>query len=219
MLADTKGAEKAPTRRQRLSSSERRDAIIRSAVQLFAKFGFRGTTTRELASAVGVSEPVLYQHFATKKDLYTAIVDEMVASISKRSKESLDALPPETPERQYLEVLAGIIMSWHEEFQEYSRLLMYSALEGHEFAELWHDRATAEFAEKVEGYFQQCMDRGTLRQEDPHLSVKAFICMVAHYGLMKELYGCPGSKHHFQPREKVIPFFVDVFLNGLATKA
>ncbi|MFM9597624.1 TetR/AcrR family transcriptional regulator, partial [Streptomyces scabiei] len=60
----------------RLSRAERRAAIIEAAIELFSEKGFRGTTTRELAQAVGVSEPVLYQHFATKKELYIAILSE-----------------------------------------------------------------------------------------------------------------------------------------------
>ena len=60
----------------RLSSQARRAAILDAAVRLFSEKGFRGVTTRELAAAVGVSEPVLYQHFETKRDLYHAIIEE-----------------------------------------------------------------------------------------------------------------------------------------------
>ena len=59
----------------RLSSQQRRSAILGTAIRLFAERGFRGVTTRELAAAVGVSEPVLYQHFPSKKELYSAIIE------------------------------------------------------------------------------------------------------------------------------------------------
>ena len=58
-----------------MTATERRAAIIQAAMKLFSERGFRGTTTREIASAVGVSEPVLYQHFPSKGDLYTAIIE------------------------------------------------------------------------------------------------------------------------------------------------
>src|SRR3954452_24427234 len=60
----------------RMKSEQRRAAIVHSAIHLFAEKGFRGTTTRELAAAVGVTEPVLYEHFRTKSDLYSAIIGE-----------------------------------------------------------------------------------------------------------------------------------------------
>ncbi len=59
----------------RMKSEERRAAIVRSAIHLFAEKGFRGTTTRELAAAAGITEPVLYQHFRAKSDLYSAIIE------------------------------------------------------------------------------------------------------------------------------------------------
>jgi AcrR family transcriptional regulator len=58
-----------------MTSEERRAAILAAAVRLFAERGFRGTTTRALARAVGVSEPVLYEHFKSKHELYKAIVE------------------------------------------------------------------------------------------------------------------------------------------------
>ena len=47
----------------RLDSDERRKAIVAAAVPLFARKGFAGTTTRELAEAAGISEALLFRHF------------------------------------------------------------------------------------------------------------------------------------------------------------
>src|SRR3954453_21480393 len=71
--------EKAATK-PRLTSEERRASIVQAAIRLFAEKGFRGTTTRELAAAVGVSEPILYEHFRTKRDLYAAIIETAARS-------------------------------------------------------------------------------------------------------------------------------------------
>lgn len=57
----------------RLSSAERRQMIILKAGTLFAEKGIHGVTTKEIAKACEVSEPVLYQHFATKEDLYNEL--------------------------------------------------------------------------------------------------------------------------------------------------
>lgn len=58
----------------RLDSDERRKAIVRAAVPLFARKGFAGTTTRELAEAAGISEALLFRHFPTKQLLYREIL-------------------------------------------------------------------------------------------------------------------------------------------------
>ena len=59
----------------RMTGEERRAAILEAAMRLFSERGFRGTTTRALAKAVGVTEPVLYGHFKSKRDLYAAIIE------------------------------------------------------------------------------------------------------------------------------------------------
>src|SRR3974390_3382104 len=58
----------------RLDSDERRKTIIAAAVPLFARKGFAGTTTKELAEAAGISEALLFRHFPSKKHLYGEIL-------------------------------------------------------------------------------------------------------------------------------------------------
>ncbi len=57
----------------RLDGEERRKAIVAAAVPLFARRGFAGTTTKEIAEAAGVSEALLFKHFPTKRLLYGEI--------------------------------------------------------------------------------------------------------------------------------------------------
>src|SRR5450631_2736816 len=95
--------------RVRMKSEERRAAIVQSAISLFAEKGFRGTTTRELAGALGVSEPVLYQHFRTKHDLYSAIIEFKSREISARAAE-LRLLAKGTDDRAFFSMLAELVL-------------------------------------------------------------------------------------------------------------
>jgi len=58
----------------RMDSDERHRMIVAAAVPLFARKGFAGTTTKELAEAAGVSEALLFRHFPSKKHLYGEIL-------------------------------------------------------------------------------------------------------------------------------------------------
>ena len=60
--------------RKRLSQIERRTQIVDVAMRLFASKGFKGTTTRAISVAAGVSEAIIFRHFETKEDLYNAII-------------------------------------------------------------------------------------------------------------------------------------------------
>ena len=61
----------------RLSASERRQELVETALRVFTDGSYRGTTTAEIARAAGVSEPILYRHFASKRDLYLAALDHV----------------------------------------------------------------------------------------------------------------------------------------------
>src|SRR5258707_3223803 len=59
----------------RMAGAERRLQLVLVAMRLFSQRGFRGTTTKEIAAADGVSEAMVFRHFATKEELYSAILD------------------------------------------------------------------------------------------------------------------------------------------------
>ena len=61
----------------RLPAAERREALIATAIRVFSDGSYRGTTTAEIARAAGISEPILYRHFASKRDLYLAALDHV----------------------------------------------------------------------------------------------------------------------------------------------
>jgi AcrR family transcriptional regulator len=65
----------------RLPAAERRQELIETAIRLFSEGSYRGTTTAEIARAAGVSEPILYRHFASKRDLYLAALDHVWAQL------------------------------------------------------------------------------------------------------------------------------------------
>jgi AcrR family transcriptional regulator len=76
-------ADEVPAR-QRLSAEDRRVAIIEAARVLFARNGFRGTGTSEIAAAAGCSEPVIYKHFASKQALFAAVLQDGMAFMHAR---------------------------------------------------------------------------------------------------------------------------------------
>ena len=77
----------------RLPAAERREALIETAIRVFSDGSYRGTTTAEIARAAGISEPILYRHFASKRDLYLAALDHVWGDMRaswERALESTD---------------------------------------------------------------------------------------------------------------------------------
>ena len=73
--ADLTGVPTRPAPR-RLAAPERRAALLDCACRVFSQGSYRGTTTAEIAREAGVTEPILYRHFASKRELYLACLAE-----------------------------------------------------------------------------------------------------------------------------------------------
>lgn len=199
-------------RRPRLSADERRAAIVSAAVRLFAEKGFRGATTRELAASVGVTEPVLYQHFATKGELYTAIL-ESISTISRQCPdEGLARAIESGDDRAFFTQLANRLLGWYEDSPEVIRLLLFSALEGHELSDIFFERQIVVYYEMLTDYIRKRMDDGVFRPMDAYLAARAFTGMISHQGLSLAVFGC---REISEKRWQVVELTVDVFLRGM----
>lgn len=203
-------------RTKRLSGEARRDAIIGAAIQLFAEKGFRGATTRELARAVGVTEPVLYQHFKTKRELYSAIIEQKAAEGMELSDRRLGRYLAGCDDAGFLTALARLLLERYERDRSFVRLLMFSALEGHELAELFQQRQLHCFYDLVAGYLRRRMAEGAFREMDPYLAARLFLGMINHHGLVRVLF---EDRMVRASRKVVIHEMVRTFLEGIRIKA
>jgi TetR/AcrR family transcriptional regulator len=77
----------------RLPAEERRAALLETACSSFSQGSYRGTTTAEIARDAGVTEPILYRHFASKRDLYLACLEETWAGVRTMWEEAIAAQP------------------------------------------------------------------------------------------------------------------------------
>jgi AcrR family transcriptional regulator len=139
----------------KLSSEERRAAIIRAVRRVFAEKGFDGTTTRALAEAAGVSEALLFKHFPNKVALYTAMQHSCCNEQDQGRYERLKALEPSA---STLVLMVHFLISRlvngcgldKEEQAIQSRLMLRSLAEDGEFARLLLGRVAANWIPKVE---------------------------------------------------------------------
>ena len=121
----------------RLDNDERRKAIVAAAGPLFARKGFAGTTTRELAEAAGISEALLFRHFPTKKQLYSEIL--RLGCEGDPALERLAALEPSSATLVHMihymvrHFLLGVGLE-RAELDTRLRLVLHSILEDGEYA-------------------------------------------------------------------------------------
>lgn len=197
----------------RLNSQQRRSAILESAIQLFSSRGFRGVTTRELAASVGVSEPVLYQHFPSKRELYTAIIEASKDEGYATALEGLARMAASGNDEEFFTHLAYAMILWHETKPECIRLKLFSALEGHELMEELHDKQTKPFVDIITGYIGRRMSEGAFLEVNPLGAALAFCGMVSQYCQTAILFRSSISSGI--AREEMVSLTVQLFLNGI----
>jgi len=200
-----------------MAGEERRLQILEVAVRLFSQRGFRGTTTKEIAQAAGVSEAMVFRHFATKEELYAAILDHKACSGTNFEPAAMaeDAISRKD-DRAVFESLAFGALEHHEKDPEFQRLLLHSALEKHELAQMFFDEFVRRVYEFLGGYLRDRQREGALIEMDPAIVVRAFIGMVMHHSLNNNLWD-PQRRLLNISNEEAARNFTNILLNGITT--
>lgn len=190
------------------SAQERQVSIIAAAAALFAEKGFNGTTTREIAKTAGISEALLFRYFPTKRALYGAILAE------KSQLSQLMASVEEAAEKRDDNLVFTLIAKFriHRGADPtLLRLLLFSALEGHELSDMFFRNRHRVFYEFLAGYIGRRSQEGVFRKVDPLLAAQSFIGMIVYHRLLHEIFRVPA---HCSPADAVAGY-VGVFLDGL----
>jgi AcrR family transcriptional regulator len=195
----------------RTPRAERRHQIIEAAATLFSRKGFRGTTTREIAGAVGVSEAMLFKHFATKEELYAAIIEA-----KSHGWRALDAAVEAAEREDDAEVLRTLAREMIERIREdptLMRLTFFSALEGHALSEIMFRSRVQQVDDFLSRYIAKRIAAGAFRSVDPLQAAWNFIGMVAYHLQLRELFGQKAPRH--LTTERAVEEMVALFLHGV----
>jgi AcrR family transcriptional regulator len=202
-----------------MAGDQRRDQILRVAIKLFSKNGFRGTTTKKIAEQSGVSEAMVFRHFATKEDLYSAILDH------ESCLHENGFLPWENDEVEKKAILqkddykvfynfALKSMEHHESEQDFMRLLLFSKLEDHKLSEMFFERFITPLYEFLGSYIHQRQLDGVFREMDPRMVVRSFLGMIIHHSLNNILWDRNRQVIDIS-NEEAAKGFVELLLNGI----
>jgi AcrR family transcriptional regulator len=216
---NTSTNEPQPLLGGRMAGEERRLQILRVAVRLFSQRGFRGTTTKEIAQAAGISEAMVFRHFATKEELYAAILDhkacaeglgdpcELVADAVRRKDD-----------RAVFETLAYTALQHHEQDPDFMRLLLHAALEEHQLTQMFWDTFVLRIYEFLGNYICERQRDGAFREIEPRAVVRALIGMVMHHSLNNNLWD-PSRRLLNISNEQAAHDFTEILLKGITTHA
>ena len=204
-----------PDRRPtKMTAAERRAQIINVSKKLFSERGFNGTTTKEIAQASGISEAMIFCHFASKEDLYTAIIDLRIQEVGDALSD--EALQAQDDERVFGD-LARFILDKTSENPTMLRLLYFSALEGHQLSDIFYAKHEIKKVMKLVDYIHLRISEGAFRNLDPFLVARAFTGMLYTYVTAQHLFDA-GRYYPRATHDEVVQAFLSIFLNGIRKK-
>lgn len=193
----------------RLSHEERRKRIVRGAMEAFARSGFRGTRSRDLAKAAGVSEALVFKHFPSMRALQKAIIEERIRQRGRLITEELRPLPPE----RALEEIASRILETSDRDPSFMRLLYFAGLEAEPLAPMFFRRRVSRNIDEFAGLVRRWIRRGWVRRSvDPRAFAWSFVGCAFQLVVIRTLFGVRRVSGR---RGRLAVQLADLFLRGI----
>lgn len=173
----------------RMSGEERRAQLLNAAAAIFARKGFAGTTTREIANFANVTEALIFKHFDGKEQLFEAILNEQKFDDEYyRLHDSLKDAIRDRNDKKVFEDLVKLILHKHRSNKDIYRMVLFSILENRLFTiQLLKKQMTPVF-EMIADYIRDRVAEGKFACNDPEIYVIALIGMASHQAMMGELF-------------------------------
>jgi AcrR family transcriptional regulator len=185
--------------------------IVEAAAQLFARQGFKATTTREIANLADINEATLFYHFPNKLDLFTAAVESRLRGI-KLGPELQSSLTSDSDLAVALPLLVTFFLETFAHPPELSRLLHVAIFEIPRSAKIIRSHLGPIY-ELVNGYFFRCAARGDLGSVDPSLATLGLVgALSAHQGWHQL---CTGEPLPNPDSKEAIASYVQFWLQAL----
>ncbi len=204
-----------PKTATRVSAQDRREQIIQVAMGLFARQGYNGTTTRQIAAAAAVNEAIIFRHFPTKEDLYWAIIEEK-CRVDRGRRELRVRLESGAPEREIFAGIAEDILRRNWSDTSVTRLLLFCALEEHDLSQRFFRTYIADRFDTLADYIRRRIAEGKFRHVDPLVAARGFLGMVVYHFLVQELFG--GARYQKFQLRQVAEEFADLWLRGMEVR-
>jgi AcrR family transcriptional regulator len=161
--------------------------ILSTATDLFARFGYNGVSTRDIASAAKVNEVTVYRHYPRKHDLYVAVLESELQQVYFRGDllaRIAEASDGQTALARTFELLSKTLM--HK--PEILRLLQYSSLDLNENFDPLVRRHLGELVEVLARYLEPWVKRGALRCTNAKTVILTLIGIVVSHNSLQRVF-------------------------------
>ena len=190
----------------RLSAEERRTQILEAALEVFARQGFSGARTKEIARRARVSETLIFRHFDNKENLYHQALAHLFGH-HPLTDDLAPAMAAEDDQEVFFQ-LARHIMEHSRQDPRIVRLSLYSALE-----DMGRTHRDSVPMQVLAAYLERRMQAGALADGDPEMIARFFIYGIFMYvsDVQLQFTGPPPMLSDQEAARRL----VDIFMKGL----
>ena len=196
-------------RRSPVTEEDTRTKILQAALQLFARRGYDGTTTKDLANSAGVAEGTLFRYFANKKAILIEVATAGWVDI-------LTDLLTELSEMGSYKAVSQVMRRRIVNLRQNSDLLRVCFIEAQYHPELKESIQTEvinKMTDVAEAFFETAMEKGIYRQMNPKIVAKVFLGIFAIAGFSDETIIDPNASP--QAMQEMAEGISDIFLRGV----
>lgn len=196
--------------RKRLTAEQRRAAILSAALAVFAEGGYHTSSIDDIARAAGISKALIYEHFASKQELYASLLDQEADELFARLASAVAGVEESGAPR--LETGLDAFFGFVEERREAWRMLFRENSDREAAARL--DRVVAQVTEVVAALIAQ--DPGSRAVDVDDAQRGQAIRMLAQLlvGSVQSIANW-WDDHRDVPRERVVEVVMDFAWVGL----
>ncbi len=169
--------------------SKTKDKILKHALKLFSSKGYKATTVRDIAGAVGIKQSALYNHFKNKDEILETLISNLTSSAIVTifdDKESQEL------HRQGKALLASIgttfkLISFDGQNEALFKLLMQEIYRNERIREIYNEYFYQENVKKLSGLFFAMMQEDMIKSSDPLLLANEFFSSLFFYQMQVSL--------------------------------
>ena len=191
---------------------ERRQAILKAAMKIFARRGYAAATMRTIAREAHIAQGTIYLYFASKRDILLALYRSMILE----SLEEILARPGKGDAETFLR---SLIVDRIRRFRRNPQAvrLAFTELPFHqELREKFHRDIALEQLKRVQAFLQDRVAKGEFRPVRAEIAARAFQGMYVIFALAEIVYG-DAEVGRFTP-EEIADEVVGLFLHGALRK-
>ncbi|WP_432731327.1 TetR/AcrR family transcriptional regulator [Variovorax sp. W6] len=203
----------------KVRTEARRQVILETAVALFRELGYERTSMNELAKRLGGSKATLYGYFASKEELFVAVVQAVATShLADAAAELLEVKEGAALASQLMRFGERTLAVMTNDADAMAVYRMVIAEAGRsDVGQQFYESGPAEFIRSLAGFMKSAMERGELRRADPDVTALQFTALLTAETELR-LYQANPAPMSVEDIRAMVRRAVEMFLAGAAPR-